>query len=64
MPTPKACPVCCTDRLEPIVRKPLTAPHELETTAVSGTYAYRCANGHVFMVADDEPKSAKQAAGD
>jgi hypothetical protein len=64
MPTPKACPVCCTDRLEAIVRKPLSAPDELDTAAVSGTYAYRCANGHVFMVAAEGPKAAKKAAGD
>ena len=64
MPNPKACPVCSSDRLEAIVRKPLSSSAEPDNSAVSGTYAYRCANGHVFMVADDEPKTAKKAAAD
>lgn len=46
------------------MRKPLSSSAEPDNSAVSGTYAYRCANGHVFMVADDEPKTAKKAAAD
>ncbi len=62
MATPKACPVCCSDQLEPIVRKPLSASADSDPSPVSGIYAYRCVNGHVFMVLDEEPKRAWKAS--
>ena len=64
MPIPKACPVCGNECLEPIVRKFLSSPDESAPSAVSGTFAYRCANGHVFMAEEDGPQIARKAAAD
>ena len=51
MPIPKACPVCGNQTLDPIMRKPLSTTTDADASGiVSGVLAYRCENGHIFMV--------------
>ena len=61
---PEACPVCATNSLEPVMRKPLNSGTETLPQTVSGILAYRCSNGHMFIVMDEEPKAKKKGAGD
>jgi hypothetical protein len=46
------------------MRKPLNSGTETLPQTVSGILAYRCSNGHMFMVMDEEPKANKKGAGD
>ncbi len=45
------------------MRKPLSATPEIVNGIVSGILAYRCENGHVFMVLAEENTFGKGAGG-
>jgi hypothetical protein len=51
MVIPKLCPVCGQDSIEPVMRKALVTL-EGESQPISGVLAYRCANGHTFLVTE------------
>jgi hypothetical protein len=63
MLAPKVCPVCASDELEPILRKPLSTKGNTAPDPVSGVLAYRCSNGHLFTVSQDDPHIDRKAAG-
>ncbi|HEY1731875.1 MAG TPA: hypothetical protein VGG15_08995 [Terriglobales bacterium] len=65
MAIPKACPVCATEVLEPIMRKQLSSGTDASPQRISGVLAYRCNKGHVFTVAvpDDQPRANSKGAG-
>ena len=58
MSTPKKCPVCGNDLIRPISRAVLV---KVESQEVPGVLAYRCGEGHLFLVATPEEKTKKRA---
>jgi hypothetical protein len=55
---PKVCPVCGMDSIRPVERKTV-ALLDGGANPISGVLAYRCPNGHLFMVAE-QGKAASQ----
>jgi hypothetical protein len=51
MNTPKICPVCRQDSIQPINRTVLVKSQKDEVPAV---IAYRCGNHHVFLASSDK----------
>ncbi len=58
MSTPKKCPVCGHDSIRPVTRSVLV---KVENQEVPGVLAYRCGEGHLFLVAAPEEQTKKKA---
>ena len=55
--TPKVCPICCTESIEPMLRDTLLAAYvDGITYPSSGAVAYHCKEGHVFLLIGDRFK--------
>jgi len=54
---PNLCPVCGITSIRAVERKTI-ARLDRGANPVSGVLAYRCANGHLFMVAEEQGKGA------
>jgi len=60
MSTPRKCPVCGNNLIRPVSRAALV---KLENTEVPGVIAYRCSEGHSFLVAASEEKTEENKKG-
>jgi hypothetical protein len=57
MSAPKECPVCGKDSIHPVTRTVLV---KLDDRELPDVIAYRCGQGHLFLLApseQDEPKT-------
>jgi len=51
---PKQCPICCGNSIRPILRDVLLSAYLDGSASHSpGASAYRCIEGHVFLVLDE-----------
>ncbi len=61
MSEPKVCPVCGAEGLQPVIRKRLSPNWIADAEDGPGVLAYRCKNGHIFLI---EQEKADPAAAD
>jgi len=53
MQTPKVCPVCGRDSIQPVKRTAFVKLHS-EQDEPTEVIALRCGNGHVFLIAKED----------
>jgi len=58
MDTPKVCPVCGHDSIRPVNRSTLV---KLDNEEISDVFAFRCGEGHFFLVAPSEHKDKSKS---
>lgn len=54
MIAPKCCPVCGNESIQHVVRS-ATVRIDGDDNPITGTLAYRCNKGHLFLIASADP---------
>jgi hypothetical protein len=57
--SPKCCPVCGGDSLQPVERHALGTT-EADTKNISGLLGFRCGKGHTFLIGESELTKNRQ----